>query len=236
MPPTLADPEELMTLSPSAIRGPSDAEWFSLGQSRDYRGQHALQAQALNRFKKYWQIWYVKRLRTVGKLTDAVSPLKLGEVVLITDLKSTSIRSNPHLAVGRISVFMDNDRSQAITSYAGGSVNRPIESLVVLVRKDEQIDEKGLCFDPLVRADKELNQVLELEDQLEDEDEKQHVDVEEEVDVKKEDGPQEELETSEEDQPKAGQTVQGWQGGKAILAAPGKKQEEEQPVPEATAH
>ena len=102
---------------------------------------------------------------------------------------------------------MDNDRAQAIISYAAGSVNRPIESLVVLVRKDEQIDEKGLCFDPLVRADKELNQVLELEDQLEDEDENQHVDVEEEVDAKKEDGPQEELETSEEDQPKAGETV-----------------------------
>ena len=30
MPPILADPEELMTLSPSAIRGPADAEWFSL--------------------------------------------------------------------------------------------------------------------------------------------------------------------------------------------------------------
>ena len=77
---------------------------------------------------------------------------------------------------------------------------------------------------------------MELEDQLEDEDENQHVDVEEEVDVKKEDGPQEELETSEEDQPKAGQTVQGWQGGKAILAAPGKEQEEEQPVPEELEH
>ena len=52
LPPTLADPEELMTLSPSAIRGPADSEWFSLGQSLDYRGQHALQAQALNRLKK----------------------------------------------------------------------------------------------------------------------------------------------------------------------------------------
>ena len=164
----------------------------------------------LNRFKIYWQIWYVKRLRTIGKLTDEESPLQLGDAVLITDLNSTSIRSNPHPAVGRISGFMDNDRAQAIKSYAAGSVNRPIKSLVVLVRKDEQIDEKGLCFDPLVIADQELNQVLELEDQLEDEDENQHVDVEEEVDVKKEDGPQEELKTSEEDQPKAGQTVQGW--------------------------
>ena len=131
MPPTLADPEELMTLSPSAIQGPNNAEWFSLGQSRDYRGQHALQAQALNRFKKYCQIWYIKRLRTIGKLTDEESPLQLGDVVLITDLKSTSIRSNPHPAVGRISGFMDNDRAQAIISYAAGSVNRPIESLVV---------------------------------------------------------------------------------------------------------
>ena len=164
LPPTLADPEELMTLSPSAIRGPADAEWFSLGQSRDNRGQHALQAQALNRFKKYWQIWYVNRLRTAGKLPDAASPLQLGDIVLITDLKSTSIRSNPHPAVGRIRGFMDDDRAQAIISYNGGSVDRPIESLVILVRKHEQINEKGLCFDPLVKADQELQQVMELKD------------------------------------------------------------------------
>ena len=55
----------------------------------------------------------------------------------------------------------------------------------ILVRKHEQINEKGLYFDPLVRADQELHQVLELEDQLEDEDKTEHVDVEEEVDAKK---------------------------------------------------
>ena len=53
-----------------------------------------------------------------------------------------------------------------------------------------------------------------------------------EVTVEKEDDPQEELENSGEDQPQAGQTVQGRQGGKTILADPGKEQEEEQPVPE----
>ena len=74
---------------------------------------------------------------------------------------------------------MDDNRAQASISYAGGSVNRPIESLVILVRKHEQIDEKGLCFDPLVKADQELQQVMELEDQLEDDDEEQHDDVEE---------------------------------------------------------
>ena len=50
--------------------------------------------------------------------------------------------------------------------------------------------------------------------------------------MEKEDYLQEKLEKTEEDQPQAGQPVKGRQGGKAILAAPGKEQEQEQPVPE----
>ena len=53
-----------------------------------------------------------------------------------------------------------------------------------------------------------------------------------ELTVEKEDNPQEELENTGEDQPQAGQPVKGRQGGKATLAAPGKGQEQEQPVPE----
>ena len=49
LPPSLSDPDELMTVSPSSLRGPSDSSWTSLGAGGDYRGQQALQASLLKR-------------------------------------------------------------------------------------------------------------------------------------------------------------------------------------------
>ena len=58
LPPSLSDPDELMTVSPSSLCGPSDSSWTSLGAGGDYRGQQALQASLLKRFRKYWKLSY----------------------------------------------------------------------------------------------------------------------------------------------------------------------------------
>ena len=47
LPPSLSDPGELMTVSPSFLCGPSDSSWTLLGAGGDYRGQQALQASLL---------------------------------------------------------------------------------------------------------------------------------------------------------------------------------------------
>ena len=64
LPPSLSDPDELMTVSPSSLRGPSDSTWTSLGAGGDYPGQQALQASLLKRFRKYWKLYYAQRLQS----------------------------------------------------------------------------------------------------------------------------------------------------------------------------
>ena len=89
------------------------------------------------------------------------SPLEIDDVVLVTDLASNAGRSNPHPALGRITGFMDKDHGQAIIKYSNGTVNRPIANIVRIVKRSEQISTKGLCFDPQVEADDEIQGALE---------------------------------------------------------------------------
>ena len=60
---------------------------------------------------------------------------------------------------------MDTPHGQAIITYYSGMVNRPAGALVRLVKKNEQIPSKGLCFDPQVQTDRQLQTDLQEEDQ-----------------------------------------------------------------------
>ena len=84
------------------------------------------------------------------------SALEKDYIVLITDLSSNSTRSI-HPALGRITGFLDPDsKSQAIVQYSNGKVDRPISKLVVVVRADEQIPDKGKCFCPIAEKDEQV--------------------------------------------------------------------------------
>ena len=86
------------------------------------------------------------------------SELELNDVVLVTDLASTSTRGI-HPALGRIIGFLDPERrSQAIVKYSQGQVNRPISKLVCIVKANETIPAKGKCFYPLAKADEQLQE------------------------------------------------------------------------------
>ena len=63
MPPSLSDPDKLMTVSPSSLHGPSESSWPLLSGGGDYQGQQALQASLLKRFRKHWKLYYAQRLR-----------------------------------------------------------------------------------------------------------------------------------------------------------------------------
>ena len=86
------------------------------------------------------------------------SDLEKDDIVLITDLSSNSTRSI-HPGLGRITGFLDPDsKSQAIVKYSNGKVDRPISKLVVVVRADEQIPDKGKCFCPIAETDEQVQE------------------------------------------------------------------------------
>ena len=86
------------------------------------------------------------------------SELELNDVVLVTDLASTSTRGI-HPALGRIIGFLDPERkSQAIVKYSQGQVNRPISKLVRIVKANETIPAKRKCFCPLAKADEQVQE------------------------------------------------------------------------------
>ena len=125
LPPSLSDPDKLMTVSPSSLCGPSDSYWTSLGAVGDYKGQQALQASLLTQFRKYWKLHYAQHQMSNGQMAKT-REIHLKDVVLITDLTDNSGRSNPHAALGRVIGFLDPDtRSQAIVKYHQGTVTRP---------------------------------------------------------------------------------------------------------------
>ena len=55
IPPSLADPDEILSVSPSSLTGPASSSWWSLGRSRNYAGQQALIQAHLARFKSKWK-------------------------------------------------------------------------------------------------------------------------------------------------------------------------------------
>ena len=93
------------------------------------------------------------------------SALKLNEEVLITYLASNSTRGI-HPALGCIIGFLDPDRkSQAILKYRNGQVNRPISKLVHIVKANETIPAKGICFCPLAEVDGQVQEEQENQEE-----------------------------------------------------------------------
>ena len=159
LPPSMADPDEIMSVSPSSLTGPSSSTWWSLGRARHYTGQQALIQAHLARFKSQWKTYYTNKLYSNSNMATR-SDLEINDVVLITDLSNNTTRSI-HPALGRISGFLDPDtRSQAIVKYSTGQVDRPISKLVRIVKSNEQIPAKGKCFCPLAEAEEQVQQHL----------------------------------------------------------------------------
>ena len=122
IPPSLADPDEILSVSPSSLTGPASSSWWSLGRSRNYAGQQALIQAHLTRFKSKWKTFYTNRLYSNSNMATR-SALEKDDIVLITDLSSNSTRSI-HPALGRITGFLDPDsKSQAIVQYSNGKVD-----------------------------------------------------------------------------------------------------------------
>ena len=165
IPQSLADPDEILSVSPSSLTGPASSSWWSLGKSRDYAGQQALIQAHLTRFKSKWKTFYTNRLYSNSNMATR-SDLQKDDIVLITDLSNNSTRGI-HPALGRITGFLDPDsQSQAIVKYSNGKVDRPISKLVVVVRADEQIPAKGKCFCPTVQTDDMLQEDEEIQEEI----------------------------------------------------------------------
>jgi hypothetical protein len=159
LPPSMADPDEIMSVSPSSLTGPASSTWWSLGRARHYTGQQALIQAHLARFKSQWKTYYTNKLYSNSNMATR-SDLEINDVVLITDLSNNTTRSI-HPALGRITGFLDPDtRSQAIVKYSTGQVDRPISKLVRIVKSNEQIPAKGKCFCPLAEAEEQVQQHL----------------------------------------------------------------------------
>jgi hypothetical protein len=161
IPPSLADPDEILSISPSSLTGPASSSWWSLGRSRNYGGQQALIQAHLKRFQSKWKTFYTNRLYSNSHMATR-SNLEIGDVVLITDLSSNSTRS-VHPALGRITGFLDPDsKSQAIVKYSNGKVERPVSKLVVVVRASElPVNEKGKLFCPIAETDEQVQEDVE---------------------------------------------------------------------------
>ena len=143
LPPTLADPDELLTCSPNSLRGPASATWSALGVGRDYSVQQALIAAQLTRFSKYYKLFYSQKLVSNANMATQ-SALEVGDVVLVSDLASNSGRSNPHPALGKITSFLDEEHGQAVVTMGKrGIVNKPVGKLVRLVKKNKLIKNQG---------------------------------------------------------------------------------------------
>jgi hypothetical protein len=158
IPSTGADPDELTSCSPASLRGPAHSEWAALGAGRDFSGQAAIIQQQQRKFRACWIKFYLRRMRATHKMAQDGPGWEEDDICLITDLPSRSGRDHPHSRLARITGWMDQQRSQAILKYDGGTVNRPVGKLILLVKKGEVIPPKGLLFDHLVANDREVFQ------------------------------------------------------------------------------
>ena len=156
MPPSLLDPDEILSVSPNSLAGPASATWWNLGAARNYSGQQALLQSYLAKFSKNFRIHYANKLYSNSNMATE-SALQIGDIVLITDLSSNSGRTNPLPALGRIEKFLDPEsRSQAVVKYHSGRVDRPISRLVRVVKADEEISKKGKTICPYALADEDI--------------------------------------------------------------------------------
>ena len=156
LPPSLSDPDEILSVSPNSLAGPAIATWWNLGAARNYSGQQALLQSHLAKFSRNFRIHYANKLYSNSNMATE-SALEIDDIVLITDLSSNSGCSNPLPALGRISGFLDSkSRSQAVVRYHSGKVDRPISRLVRVVKANEEISKKGKTICPYALADEEI--------------------------------------------------------------------------------
>ena len=155
--PTLAYPDEILSVSPSSPTGPVSSTWWSPSAARHYAGQQALIQAHLSRFKSQWKAHYTNRLYSNSNMATC-SALELNDVVLITDLASNSTRGI-HPGLGRIIGFLDPDKkSQAIVIYSNSQVDRPISRLVRIVKANEITPAKGKSSCPLAEVDEQVQE------------------------------------------------------------------------------
>jgi hypothetical protein len=74
----------------------------------------------------------------------------------VTDLASRSGRDHPYPRLARIVGWLDKQKSQAVLRYQGGTVNRPVGRLSLLVKAGKTIPTAGLLFDSEIQADARL--------------------------------------------------------------------------------
>jgi hypothetical protein len=156
LPSTAADPDELIAASPTSLRGPANCQWAPLGAGRDYAGQAAIIEQQQQSFRKHWITHYSRRLRATHKMAADGPGWDEGDIVLVTDLASKSGRDHPYPRLARIVGWLDKQKSQAVLRYQGGTVNRPVGRLSLLVKAGETIPTAGLLFDSEIQADARL--------------------------------------------------------------------------------
>ena len=139
-----ARPGELNCVSPQALRGPSHAQWSSMGSSRHYTAQLSLIVGQQSAFKRAFKIHYLRRLRKNHSMAmTGKDQFAIGDIVLIADL-SISQKQAPYPAVGIVERFVDDLHAQAVVRYGGGRVvDRPLALLTKLAPATENILDKG---------------------------------------------------------------------------------------------
>ena len=116
LPEHASKPGELLSVSPTALRGPDHGEWSSLGKARNYSGQMAILAKQKEAFKRAFKIHYTRRVRKTHNMQQKGKGFSEGDVVMILDL-SASERQPPYPQLGVINKFMDPLNSQAVIHY-----------------------------------------------------------------------------------------------------------------------
>ena len=156
LPPGAAYPEELTAVSPTALRGPSHAEWTAMAASKNYTGKAAILAHQQSTFKKQWTTHYTKTMRSNHGLAEK-GTFEVNDIVLILELAGANGIMGK---LERIQSFMDKLKGQAIISYQNSAlkssqVNQSIGSLVKLVSSTDNIQEKGILSDKYILQDLE---------------------------------------------------------------------------------
>ena len=83
--PGAAYPKELTAVLPTALRGPSHAEWTAMANQSYYSVQAAILAHQQSTFKKQWITHYSKTMRRNHGIAEKGS-FSEGDVVLVVDL------------------------------------------------------------------------------------------------------------------------------------------------------
>ena len=101
LPPSLSDPDEILSVSPNSLAGPASATWWNLGAAQNYSGQQALLQSHHAKFSRNFRIHYANKLYSNSNMATE-SALEIDDIVLITDLSSP--RKNRKISGSRIQI------------------------------------------------------------------------------------------------------------------------------------